>query len=100
MFVRGTPSYEWHRLLHNGACNHIYPALVVRPESTEDVSLIVSTARQYGVELSVRSGGHGYQCTGTKQDSLNIDMRSIRTVKVLDHNAALIGAGNTWKQVT
>ena len=58
VFLRGSPDYETARPVHNGGCRHIYPLLIVKPLSTEDVASTVRLARQYGVELSVRSGGH------------------------------------------
>ena len=51
---------------------------------------------EYGIELSVRGGGHSYQCTGTKQDSLQIDTRLLNTVKLLSPYEAVLGAGNSW----
>ena len=99
VFAKGTYAYEAHRLVHNGGCRHIYPAYVVRPESTEDVSAIVKVATEWGVPLSVRSGGHSYQCTGTKHGSINVDMRSMRTVELVSSHEAILGAGNVWGQV-
>ena len=81
VFLRGSPDYETARPVHNGGCRHIYPLIIVKPLSTEDVALTVRLARQYGVELSVRSGGHSYQCTGTKQDSVHLDLRRLNKIE-------------------
>ena len=99
IFIRGTPAYEAHRSVQNGACRHIYPALIVRPENTEEVSKVVKIANKHKKQISVRSGGHSYQCQGLIQDSLNVDLRSLRTVKVISPHEAILGAGNTWGQV-
>ena len=66
MFLRGSPEYENARAVHNGACRNIFPLLIVKPRNSEDVSAIVTVAVKYGIELSVRSGGHSFQCQGTK----------------------------------
>ncbi len=66
VFLRGSPDYEVARPVHNGACRFIFPLLIVKPLNTHDVATTVRTAVKYGIELSVRSGGHSYQCTGTK----------------------------------
>lgn len=62
VFLRGSPDYELARPVHNGGCRHIFPLLIVKPLSTQDVSHAVKIAKAYGAELSVRSGGHSYQC--------------------------------------
>lgn len=64
---RGSKLYEKRRLVHNGLCVHVYPDWIVVPTSTEDVSAIVKLANKYKVAISVRSGGHSFTCTSTKQ---------------------------------
>ena len=66
VFLRGSPDYETARPVHNGLCKDIFPLMIIKPLSTEDVSKVVQTAAYYGVEISVRSGGHSYQCLGIK----------------------------------
>ena len=39
---------------------------MVKPLSTQDVSVAVKFAVYYDLKISVRSGGHSYQCLGTK----------------------------------
>ena len=63
----GTSGFEKHRLVNNGLCNSIKPGLLVRPRTTKDVSTIVRVARRFGLEISVRSGGHSYTCTNLRQ---------------------------------
>ena len=62
VFLRGSPDYELARPVHNGGCRHIFPLLIVKPLNTQEVSHAVKIAKAYGAELSVRSGGHSYQC--------------------------------------
>lgn len=64
---RGSKLYEKRRLVHNGLCVHVYPDWIVVPISSEDVSAIVKLANKYKVDISVRSGGHSFTCTSTKQ---------------------------------
>ena len=66
VFIRGSPDYETARAVHNGACRNIFPLMVVKPLETEDVAKAVRFATKYHIETSVRSGGHSYQCLGTK----------------------------------
>ena len=66
VFLRGSPDYETARPVHNGACRHIFPLVIVKPMNTDDVSATVRLATYHGLELSVRGGGHSFQCLGTK----------------------------------
>jgi hypothetical protein len=70
VYLRGSPEYETARPVHNGACRDIYPLMIVRPKTTEDVSVTVQVTVSSGLELSVRSGGHSFQCQGTKVNKL------------------------------
>ena len=69
---RGSPDYEISRAVHNGACRNIFPLLLVKPFSTQDVAVAVKFAIYYDLKISVRSGGHSYQCLGTKVSKKNI----------------------------
>ena len=72
VLFRGSPDYEISRAVHNGACRNIFPLLLVKPFSTQDVAVAVKFAIYYGLQISVRSGGHSYQCLGTKVSRKNI----------------------------
>ena len=66
VLFRGSPDFETARAVHNGGCRNIYPLILVKPLSTQDVSVAVKFAVYYDLKISVRSGGHSYQCLGTK----------------------------------
>ena len=70
VLVRGSVAYEKRRLIHNGLCTHLYPDWIVVPERTEDVVEIVKITNKYNVPISVRSGGHSFTCTSTKQGKI------------------------------
>ena len=76
VFLRGSPEYESARIVHNGACRNIFPLLITKPLIDEDVSAIVKTSVKYNIALSVRSGGHSFQCQGTKVCVLKITQRN------------------------
>ena len=96
---KGSPYYEKYRHVQNGICSHIYPAIIARPVSTEDVSQIVKFSNEVGIDLSIRSGGHSYQCQGTKSGSLNVDMRRMNKVELVDPYTAKLGPGSNWQRV-
>ncbi len=80
----GSYAYEKFRLVQNGACNRkLFPLLIARPTSTEDVAAAVAAAKYHGLELSVRSGGHGYTCNNLKNGSLHLDLRRLNKVHLV-----------------
>ena len=99
VYLKGEPAYHLYRIVPNGGCNHILPALIVRPRDTYEVSTVVKIARRFNFPISVRSGGHGYQCTGIQEETLNIDMRELRKVRVLSPHEAEFGAGNRFRDL-
>ncbi|HEX6208161.1 MAG TPA: FAD-binding oxidoreductase [Actinomycetota bacterium] len=68
------------------------PALVARPLSPADVAAAVSFARDHGVLLSVKGGGHNIAGTSMAEDGLTLDMSGMREVSV-DPGARLAHAG-------
>jgi FAD/FMN-containing dehydrogenase len=98
-YAKGTPEYEHRRPVHNGACRHIYPAIVVVPHNTEDVSLAVKAAVHHGLPVSFRSGGHSFICQGIRQDALHIDLRNINHVTQLSPYQVAFGSGTDFGKV-
>jgi FAD/FMN-containing dehydrogenase len=77
------------------------PAYVLRPESTADVRAGVTFARDAGMVLSVRGGGHGFPGFGTNAGGVVLDLSRLAAVEVIDDERHLvrIGGGATWGQV-
>ena len=68
------PRYEALRTVNNKACIS-RPSVIVVPATTEDVAITVNFARRNGLEVSVRSGGHGYTCTNIRDRGIHVDLR-------------------------
>ncbi len=68
-------------LLWNGMIDKT-PALVVRPTGTADVVVVVDFAREHGLPLSVRGGGHHIAGTALVDGGLTLDMSGLRGVDV------------------
>ena len=77
----GSHDYERFRFVEIGNCNVLYPLVVVRPGDTHDVAAAVRAARSAGIDISVRSGGHGYNCNSLKNGSLHIDLRRLNKIQ-------------------
>jgi FAD/FMN-containing dehydrogenase len=74
------------------------PAAVVRPADAADVAASVAFARDEGLVLSVRSGGHDSLGRSTNDGGLVIDLRSIADISV-EGDLAMIGGGARWGDV-
>ncbi|UNK71348.1 LLM class flavin-dependent oxidoreductase [Microbacterium sp. H1-D42] len=77
------------------------PGIVLRPRSASDVSAAVTWARQQSVELSVRSGGHGFSGRSTNDGGVVIDLSRMHGITVLDEQArrVRIEPGARWGDV-
>jgi FAD/FMN-containing dehydrogenase len=77
------------------------PAAIVRPIDDAAVASVVSLARESGVELAVRSGGHSLAGHGTSEGGLVLDMKWMDALDV-DANArsATAETGLTAGEVT
>jgi len=76
------------------------PAYVLRPSGVADVQAAVDFAREAGLRLSVRGGGHGFPGFGTNDDGVVIDLRRLDDIEILDEQRRVvrIGGGATWDQ--
>ena len=88
--------YDEARAVHNGMFDK-HPLAVLRAEQVADVIAGVNFARENGLDLSVRDGGHSAPGFGTNDGGLVIDMSPMRTVRVDPRNkTARADAGATW----
>src|SRR2546421_13002418 len=58
------------------------PLMIVRCRGTQDVVQAVTFAREHGVPLSVRGGGHGVSGTAICEGGLVVDLSSMNAVQV------------------
>jgi FAD/FMN-containing dehydrogenase len=75
----------------NGMAARI-PARVLQPASAHDVATAVSFARDHGLRLSVKGGGHNIAGTSVVEGGLTLDMSRLREVAV-DPDAKLVQVG-------
>ena len=88
--------YNEARAVHNGMFDK-RPLAVLRAEQVADVIAGVNFARDNGLDLSIRDGGHSAPGFGTNDDGLVIDMTPMHTVRVdPGSKTAHAGAGATW----
>ena len=73
-------AYDEARAVHNGMIDR-HPAAVVRVANAGDVMATVSYAREQGLDLAIRGGGHSGPGFGTVDDGIVIDFARMRTVR-------------------
>ncbi|KAG8161915.1 hypothetical protein KVR01_007680 [Diaporthe batatas] len=72
------------------------PAVIIIPETNQQVSDAVACASQNGIKVQAKSGGHSYASTssGGKDGSMVVDLQRFHNVTVVDTSGiASVGAG-------
>lgn len=75
------PEYDEARTVFYGGIDR-RPAVIVRVKDDMDVSRVVSLARETGVELAVRSGGHSIPGHGVSDGGIVIDLADLHTFDI------------------
>jgi FAD/FMN-containing dehydrogenase len=89
----GDPGYDVARKIFNGMIDR-YPAGIARCTDTADVVAAVNFARDRGLRLAVRGGGHGIAGHSVVDDGLVIDVSQMKGVSVdVDRRVATVEAG-------
>jgi FAD/FMN-containing dehydrogenase len=77
------------------------PAAVVRVAGADDVARVVTFARESGLELAVRSGGHHRAGYGTSDGGIVVDLSGMRALDIdADAKAAWVQTGITAGEYT
>src|SRR5215218_1503760 len=77
------------------------PLAVARVANADDVGRVLAAAREGGLELAVRSGGHSRAGHGTCDGGLVIDLSGLKAVEIdSDGKSAWVGAGATAGEYT
>jgi FAD/FMN-containing dehydrogenase len=77
----GDPSYDLRRKVWNGSIDR-QPALIARCTGVPDVIAALAFARQTGLVVAVRSGGHSFPGLSVCDGGIVIDLRSMNRVRV------------------
>jgi FAD/FMN-containing dehydrogenase len=90
------PGYDEARKVYNGMIDR-RPEVIVRPMNAGDVMAGVNFARDTGVDVSVRGGGHSVPGFGTNDGGVVIDLSRMRGVRVdPTSSTARAEGGATW----
>ena len=92
----GDDGYDEHRRVYN-AMHDRRPAVIVRGVDTADVLAAVRHARDGGLDLAVRGGGHSVPGFGTVDGGVVIDLSLMTGVRVdAEARTARVAGGATW----
>jgi hypothetical protein len=93
------PGYDATREVYNAMIDR-HPALIATCTDSDDVAKVVSFARDSGVLLAVRGGGHNGGGLGTCDDGVVLDLSGLKEI-VVDPEArtARVGGGCLWGEV-
>ena len=90
----GSEKYQQRAPLFDPLWDSRTPAAVARVVEAEDVATCVEFARDHGLKVTGRSGGHSYTGASARNESLVIDTRSMTSISVAsDGSAARVGPG-------
>ena len=92
-------AYDDVRKIHNGMIDR-KPALIVRCAGAADVQHCVRVAREHGLPISIRGGGHGVPGFCVCDDGLMIDLSAARGIHVdAARRIARVQGGTTWGEL-
>ncbi len=99
LLYAGDEAWDDAILIWNGMMARA-PALVIQPASAREVAAAVNFAREHGLLLSIKGGGHHIAGTSIAEHGLALDMSRMRAI-VVDPDAKLahVGPGCLLKDV-
>jgi FAD/FMN-containing dehydrogenase len=91
----GDRGYDDERLLFAGGFDP-HPGAIARVADAADVSRVLAVARESGVALAVRSGGHSAAGHSSNEGGIVLDVRGLKSLEVdLESRTAWAGSGLT-----
>jgi FAD/FMN-containing dehydrogenase len=96
----GEPGYDEGRTVFYGGIDR-RPAAIVRAANVDDVSRVIALARETGVELAIRSGGHSIPGHSTTDGGIVLDLRDLNALEIdVERRTAWVGGGVTTGRYT
>ena len=91
-------AYQAARRVHNGLVDR-HPALIARCLSAQDAAAALGFARESGLPVSVRGGGHNVAGRAAIDDGVMIDLATMKDIEV-DPSAQTVraGGGVVWSE--
>jgi FAD/FMN-containing dehydrogenase len=100
VIVPGDPDYDQARTVFYGGIDR-HPAVIVKAADTSDVARVVSLARETGLELAVRDGGHSSAGHSACEGGIVLDLSGMNALDLdVDRHTAWAQTGLTAGQYT
>ncbi|SDY86604.1 FAD/FMN-containing dehydrogenase [Amycolatopsis xylanica] len=97
--VAGDEGYDEARRVWNGEIDR-HPAVIARCASAEDVAASLAFARERGLDVTVRGGGHNLSGAAVQDGALMIDLSGLRAIDINPGaRTARVGGGATWAEL-
>src|SRR5215213_8075631 len=77
----GDPDYDKARTVFYGGIDR-HPAVIIRAADAGEVARVVSLARESGLELAVRSGGHSIPGHSVSEGGIVLDLSNMRDLQI------------------
>jgi hypothetical protein len=81
VIVPDDSDYDRARRVFSGAIDR-RPAVIIRVADTDDVARVIGMARETGLELAVRSGGHSNAGHGVSEGGIVLDLSELRALEI------------------
>lgn len=96
---RDHPAFDETRVVWNGMIDR-RPALIARCRNAADVATAVNFARDHGLSISIRSGGHNVAGYAVCEGGMMIDMTLMNGVRLSPSlDRAFVEGGAQWRDV-
>jgi len=96
LLQRGDPEYDKVRALHNGLIDK-HPAIIARCLNDADIAASIAFAREHGLEIAVRGGGHNVSGRASVEGGMMIDLSLMKAIAVnAATRRAVAQGGVTW----
>jgi len=97
-----TPRHERYggaRRVWNGMIDR-YPAVIARCADNSDVAAAIALAREYGLPLAVRGGGHSIPGFGVCDGGVVLDLSLLKAIEIDPVSRRVsVGGGVTWGEL-
>jgi FAD/FMN-containing dehydrogenase len=99
VLFRGDAGYDEARRVWNGVIDR-HPAVIARCSTTDEVVAALAYAREHGLAIAVRGGGHNVAGTAVNDGGIVIDLSAMHDVTVdVERGTATARGGATWGDV-
>jgi FAD/FMN-containing dehydrogenase len=100
VIIPGDAAYDQARTVFDGGIDR-HPAVIIRPADATEVAQVVALARDTGLELAVRSGGHSLAGHSTTNGGIVLDLSQMKALDIdLERRTAWAQTGLTSGEYT